>query len=218
MGQEILLHPLTFAACLDFLVVQYANDTLIIMQACAKQLSCLKEILNTFADSIGLRVNYHKFLLIPINVQASKMEILARTYGCQQGSLPFTYLGLPLGTSKPKITDYFPLTQRVERRLASYVTFLSLGVRLTLVNVVFSQLSTFYMCLLKIPSGILRQIDKYRRSCLRRSSDLDCRGKSLVAWDKICKPKTQGGLGVLSLPTKNQALLLKNLLTFLGLG
>jgi hypothetical protein len=33
----------------DFPIVQYADDTLLIMQADAKQLFCLKAILNTFA-------------------------------------------------------------------------------------------------------------------------------------------------------------------------
>lgn len=129
------------------------------------------------------------------------------------GSLPFTYLGLPLGTSKPKILDFFPLIQRVERRLAGCATYLSIGGRLTVINSMFSQ-PTFYMCLLKLPSGVLRQIDKYRRNCLWRSSTLNGRGKSLVAWKEVCKPKNHGGLGVLNLGTQNRALLLKNLNKF----
>jgi hypothetical protein len=34
------------------------------------------------------------------------------------------------------------------------------------------------------------------------------------AWKKICRPKTQGGLGVLDLNIQNKALLLKNLHKF----
>lgn len=44
----------------DFPIVQYADDTLLIMEACPKQLFVLKALLNTFADSTRLRVNYHK--------------------------------------------------------------------------------------------------------------------------------------------------------------
>jgi hypothetical protein len=36
-------------------------------------------------------------------------------------------------------------------------------------------------------------------------------GSALVAWNKICKPKKQGGLGVLNLEVQNKALLLKTL-------
>jgi hypothetical protein len=31
------------------------------------------------------------------------MEVLAKTLGCSIGSMPFTYFGLPLGTTKPKV-------------------------------------------------------------------------------------------------------------------
>ncbi|KAL0293135.1 UNVERIFIED_CONTAM: hypothetical protein Sangu_3244500 [Sesamum angustifolium] len=37
------------------------------------------------------------------------------------------------------------------------------------------------------------------------------RGNAKVAWDQICKPKTEGGLGISSLITTNQALILKQL-------
>jgi hypothetical protein len=44
----------------DFPIVQYADDTLLIMKADAQQLIFLKSLLNSFADSTGLRVNYRK--------------------------------------------------------------------------------------------------------------------------------------------------------------
>ena len=46
----------------DFPIVQYADDTLLIMQADARQLFCLKAILNSFAASTGLVVNFEKNL------------------------------------------------------------------------------------------------------------------------------------------------------------
>ena len=79
--------------------MQYADDTLLLIQADARQLLCLKALLNTFAQSIGLHVNYSKSLMIPINVNADKSQHLASTFGCTLGSLPFTYLGLSMGTT-----------------------------------------------------------------------------------------------------------------------
>ena len=37
---------------------------------------------------------------------------------------------------------------------------------------------------------------------------------AMVAWTTVCKPKTQGGLGVLNINVQNNALLLKNLHKF----
>jgi hypothetical protein len=42
----------------DFPIVQYADVALIIMPADHVQLSHLKEVLNTFAFSTGLKVNF----------------------------------------------------------------------------------------------------------------------------------------------------------------
>ena len=45
----------------------------------------------------------------------------------------------------------------------------------------------------------------------KKNNDVQVKGSALVAWTKICRPKNQGGLGVLNLEVQNKALLLKNL-------
>ena len=65
-----------------------------------------------------------------------KMMILAGTLGCQIGSLPFTYLGLPLGTTKPKIEEFAPLLDRVERKLSACSSLLSYSGRVEYINTV----------------------------------------------------------------------------------
>ena len=92
----------------DFPIVQYADDTLLIMQADARQLLFLKALLASFAESTGLKVNYSKSQMLAINVSQEIIEHLANTFGCSTGSLPFTYLGLPMGTTKPKMEDLTP--------------------------------------------------------------------------------------------------------------
>lgn len=42
----------------------------------------------------------------------------------------------------------------------------------------------------------------------------NAKGKSLAAWNKVCKPKAKGGLGVINLRQQNKALLMKNLRKF----
>jgi hypothetical protein len=68
-----------------------------ILEAYPNQMIALKALLNTLADSIGLRVKYHNPSIYPINVVPEGMELLASTFGCQIGSFPFPYLGLPMG-------------------------------------------------------------------------------------------------------------------------
>jgi hypothetical protein len=69
------------------------------------------------------------------------------------------------------------------------------------------------MCCLDVPVTIKEQVTKYMRHCLLRRNipEVQARGDSLVSWNKICRPKDHGGLGVLNLKIQNKALLLKNL-------
>jgi hypothetical protein len=111
----------------DFPILQYADDTLLVMEACPQQLFALKAILHTYTDSIGLKVNYVKSIMILINVPPERLAYLAATFQCQTGSLPFTYLGLRLSNTKPTIQDCLPLTHRVEKRLINTSIFLNQG-------------------------------------------------------------------------------------------
>jgi hypothetical protein len=91
--------------------VQYADDTLIILLAEALHLFTLKGRLRSFANSTWLKVNYSKSFLVPINSKNDTAQHLANTMGCQVGSLPFTYLGLPLGTTRPSVKNVHPFWQ-----------------------------------------------------------------------------------------------------------
>jgi hypothetical protein len=141
----------------------------------------LKAILNTYADSTGLKVNYSKSNMVPINLSPERLSHLATTFNCQAGSLPFTYLGLPLGNSKPTIHECLPLIHRVERRLVRTAMFLTRGGKLLMVNSVLSSLPTFFMSTIKVPIEVLNEIDRYRRHCLWRGGDLNSKKPPLAA-------------------------------------
>jgi len=193
----------------DFPILQYADDTLLILPGDARILFNLRCLLRPFSDSTGLHVNFSKSFLVPINMTEARATHLANTFGCRVGSMPFTYLGLPLGLTKPTLQEFSPLLSRIEKRLTGVSKMLSYNGRLILVNSVLSALPTFYMCSLKIPPQVIKQIDIYRKHCLWSKGDINRKGSCLVAWETACKPKDQGGLGIIDIETQNHALLLK---------
>jgi hypothetical protein len=158
-----------------FPILQYANDTLIFMHGDVNQLLHLKAILLSFAETSGLKVNFEKSFMVPINVNDERMQILASTFQCSIGFLPFTYLGLPLSISRLTMADFWPLVSKCERRLAVFSSFLSEVGRLELTNVVLTSLPTYAMCSFMLPKIVLKQIDRYRKHCLWRGSDLNNR-------------------------------------------
>jgi hypothetical protein len=123
--------------------------------------------------------------------------------------MPFTYLGLPLGTTRPSVQDYLPLVSRIERRLMGITLLLSYAGRLKLVNSVLSAMPTFHLCTLKIHITVIEQIDIYRKHCLWDRGDINRKGGCLVAWSDACKAKKDGGLGIIDLHVHSKALLVK---------
>jgi hypothetical protein len=151
---------------------------------------------------------------VQININEDKAMHLANTIGCQVDQMPFTYVGLTLGTTKPYVEDFQPLLHIIEKYLMGLNKFLSYYGRLTYVNSILSALPTFFMRAFKIPVMIFEQIDKYRKHCLWDKGDINRKGGCLVAWKKATKPKNQGGLGIVDLRAHNTTLLTKFLHKF----
>jgi hypothetical protein len=114
------------------------------------------------------------------NVSEDKALHLANTIGYQVAQMPFTYLGLPLGTTRPSVEDFQPLLRRIEKRLLGLKKLLSYCGRFAYVNSILSTLPTFFMCAFKIPINILDQVDKYREHYLWNKGDINKKGGCLV--------------------------------------
>lgn len=183
---------------MDYPVIQYADNTILAMHACPRQAAIVKEILTDYASSIGLRINFHKSTLIPINLSQESALALARLFGCSVGSLPFTYLGLPLGTTKPTVLDLMPLVCSAERRLTSTISMMSYGGKLSWLNATVASLLIYAMCTLKFPPKLVEMLDKIRRCLWTKKTEQGDKCNSLAAWDMVCKPKRHGGLGLLT--------------------
>jgi hypothetical protein len=184
------------------------------MQGDSRQLFFLKAILNSFAESTGLKVNYAKSMMVPVNISEERITLLANTFGCSIGSLPFTYLGLPLSLTKPTVTDFWPLVSKCERRMVVVPLFLSQAGKLQMTNAVLSALPTYTMCTYLLPKTVIKQIDKYRKHCLWRGSDIHSKQPPKAAWKLVYNSKDNSGLGVHDLYVHNESLLLKHLHKF----
>jgi hypothetical protein len=178
-----------------FPIIQYVDDTILMMKASQRELLCLRPLLESFAQSTGLRVNYTKSCMVPLNLSDEKARILAGVFGCKIQGMPFTYLGLPMGTTKPRVEHYAPLMNRIERQLTSISSMLTQAGKLQLVNSVISSLPTFFMCSVQIPVVVHEYVDRARRHCMWRNSETNAKSKPMVAWNK-CDLKGKGDWGL----------------------
>ena len=157
----------------------------------------------------GLKVNVLKTELVPIG-EVNNVHTLAEILGCRIGSLPMTYLGMPLGASHKSPSNWNPILEKFHRKLVGWKKlYLSKGGRLTLLKSMLSSLPTYYLSLFTIPSHVANKLEKIQRDFLWGDSKIH-----LVGWDKVCAPKVNGGLGIRKLTTFNKALLGKWLWRF----
>ncbi|XP_020272216.1 uncharacterized protein LOC109847395 [Asparagus officinalis] len=91
---------------------------------------------------------------------------------------------------------------------------LSVGGRLVLLKSVLSSIPLYYMSFFKLPSWLIKNIDKIRRNFLSGGSSSSFKGKPPVKWEIACSPKVCGGLGVLNLQLFNISILSKWLWKF----
>ena len=92
---------------------------------------------------IGLKVNTLKNEMVPIG-EVPNVHVLAEILGCRIGSLPMTYLGMPLGASHKSPIVWNSILEKIERKLAGWKKmYLSKGGRLTLLKSTLSNLPTY---------------------------------------------------------------------------
>ncbi|XP_042953731.1 uncharacterized protein LOC122290185 [Carya illinoinensis] len=144
----------------------FADDTLVFCEANQLQVRVLKALLLCFEVASGLKVNLDKSEMMPIG-GVQRLRHLANTLGCKTGTLPMTYLGLPLGAPSRVVALWDTVIERVEQRLAGWKRmYLSKGGRVTLIKSTLSNLPTYFLFLFPIPARVALRIEKLQRDFL----------------------------------------------------
>ncbi|KAJ3687618.1 hypothetical protein LUZ61_016782 [Rhynchospora tenuis] len=190
--------------------LQYADDTIILMEATPQNVRFIRAILQNFALLSGLKINNDKSVFVPVALPQPAIQAIHQLIGCQPKELPITYLGLPLSIRQCRKIHFKPLIDAFHRKLDGWqAKFLSLGGRLTLVKAVLTAMPLYYMQVIKLPPWLLKTLEGIRRRFFWKGKEKCLGGHCLVNWHKCCLPKENGGLGIINLATQNQALLTK---------
>ncbi|GAV92977.1 hypothetical protein CFOL_v3_36355, partial [Cephalotus follicularis] len=131
-------------------------------------------------------------------------------------SLPIKYLGLPLITSRLTKQDCEPLLTKILARANSWISrSLSYAGRLQLIRSTLASMHVYWCSTFILPAEVIRECERTLRRFLWGGKGTNQK-RSLVKWTKICLPRSEGGLGVISLKAWNQALLLKQIWNILN--
>ena len=77
-----------------------------------------------------------------------------------------------------------------------------------MVKTVISALPTYFMSVFQMPAGLQWRLESIMQWFFWRGTDMR-RGGALVSWDSVCRPLSDGGLGIRHLHHNNLALLCK---------
>jgi hypothetical protein len=121
---------------------------------------------------------------------------ISRLLGIPRISLPFNYLVIPLSDSVARNISSDSLILSLSNRLSTW-TFISLNLvaRLILLKYVLQAIPAYLFSTLASPQMVIKSIRNIQRNFLWHGHDP---GKkwALVSWEKVCNPKSLGGLGV----------------------
>lgn len=120
----------------------------------------LRAVLSLFAAMSGLKVNFHKSLLVGINIADSWLNEAASILHCKVGKVPFLYLGLSIGGDPRKLAFWDLVLHTIKSRLSGWHShFLSFEGRLVLLKSVLTSLPVYALSFFKAPSGIISSIE-----------------------------------------------------------
>nr|KAJ0207903.1 hypothetical protein LSAT_V11C500236740 [Lactuca sativa] len=196
------LHDLISMAVREDNVVLVADWT-------ADAIPNMSKVLKEFQDMSGLKINIHKSTIYGVGVEPEVIYQIADQAGCGKGDLPFSYLGIPVGSNMSNIAKWNVLVCKFENRLSKWkANCLSAGGRLTLVRLVLGSLPTYLLSMFQGPKGIIKKLETLRSNFFGGGKMGDNK-INWIKWEKVIASKDFGGFGIFSLFAFNVALLQK---------
>jgi len=98
--------------------LQFVDDTLLIGERSWANIRALKALLLLFEVTSGLKVNFHKSMLVGVNIHDSWLAEASSVLNCKLARSPFLYLGLPIGGDPRKLKFWQRLIDRIKSRLS----------------------------------------------------------------------------------------------------
>jgi hypothetical protein len=175
---------------------QFVDDTLLHDIPTVKEAKAYKRILEDFGEASGAEINHSKSMIFFFNTNPAIQRNLTNILGFERKTLPTKYLGVPLTDKVYKLSTWEGVINRLQERVKNWTyRSLNLAGRLILTKTVLQAIPTYMMSVFPTPQGILQKIRSIQRDFLWRGAETKKKW-ALVAWEKVCRPKSKGGLGL----------------------
>ena len=173
----------------------FADDLLLFCNGDFRSVYTLLQGFQLFSHTSGLEVNSQKSEMIQVGMKGDEVQRIMDVSGFKLGNIPFNYLGMPITIGKLKARDCQGLIDKMVHRIRLWSSRnLSFAARSQLINSVLMSIHVYWGQTIIIPKAVLKEINDICRNFLWTGKANDCK-PGAVAWDKLCNPKKEGGLG-----------------------
>jgi hypothetical protein len=100
--------------------IQYADDTILMIEGDDASEVNMKFILYYFEWLSELKINYHKSEAYIFGMEETAKDRIANMLNCQLGNLPIKYLGIPISDVKLGKAAFVELTRKVSKRIPTW--------------------------------------------------------------------------------------------------
>ena len=143
------------------------------------------------------------------NTRSLDKQVVAGIFNIPHSSSFGKYLGCPLFQGRPNADIFQSLTAKTVAKLDNWTAkWFSKAGRIVLIQSNLETLPSHTMQCYKLPTRVTDQLDRLHRDFFWKNSSSH-KGLPLVAWDKICRPKALGGLGLRKTLAVNTAFMAK---------
>jgi len=188
---------------------QFADDTLLLGVANLRTARKFKSELDCFMNSSGSEINFHKSKIYGWNSTPLEMLNISRILDMEGISIwdTFNYLGIPIFKASPKVVHWLPLLDKLKNKIQAWgATWLNKAGKIVLINSVITSLPIYQCSVLLAPKTITNKIEEMLRRFLWEGGRNNEKKMHLVSWDKIKKPRLEGGLQIRDVATQNLAM------------
>jgi hypothetical protein len=100
--------------------LQYVDDTLLFLKHGGMGACHLKWLMLCFESLSGMKINYSKSDMVPVNLSEEETIYYTRALCCKIGSLPFRYLRVPLHYDKLRREDIQSTMDKIMSRIPGW--------------------------------------------------------------------------------------------------
>ncbi|GJU49824.1 hypothetical protein Tco_1219379, partial [Tanacetum coccineum] len=185
-----------YCSDLELVNLCFADDLFLFAHGDVSSATVIMEALEEFKQVSGLVPSLPKSTAYFCNVLNHIKLAILQILPFAEGHLPVKYLGVPLVSSRLVFRDCKELIEKVECRINDWKNkSLSIAGRLQLIQSVISSMNVYWASMFILPTRVLLDIEQLMRGFLWCQGILG-RGKAKVAWEVVCLPKEEGGLGI----------------------